>query len=164
MEQEKIVKNKSAYILFCLDERPVVKKDNPDIKNRDILVELGKRWKLHKDEGTDGSERFKSYQVRAEEDKKRYLSEKGDSVQVKVVKEKVVKEKVVKEKVVKEKKSRKSSAKVVETAPAPTSTPEPVPEPVPAPVAPVVVEPVVEPVVAPVADKKASKRTSKKQK
>ena len=156
MEQEKIVKNKSAYILFCLDERPVVKKDNPDIKNRDILVELGKRWKLHKGEG---SERFKGYEARALEDKNRYLSEKGDSVQVKVVKEKVVKEKVVKEKVVKEKKPRKSAAKV-EAAPVPEPEPvsEPVPAPVPAPEVPVVAEP------APAADKKVTKRTSKKQK
>ena len=35
----------TAYILFGNGEREAVTKDNPDIAHKDIMVELGKRWK-----------------------------------------------------------------------------------------------------------------------
>ena len=35
----------SAYILFGNEERGAIAKDNPDIAHKDIMVELGKRWK-----------------------------------------------------------------------------------------------------------------------
>ena len=35
----------NAYLLFGNEERDVVLKDNPDIAHKDIMVELGKRWK-----------------------------------------------------------------------------------------------------------------------
>ena len=63
---------RSAYILFCADERAQVKEDIPDIAAKDVLVELGKRWKALKDEDED---RYNEYQVMAEKDKVRFKKE-----------------------------------------------------------------------------------------
>ena len=35
---------RSAYILYGMDERPVIKKDMPDIAPKEIMSEIGKRW------------------------------------------------------------------------------------------------------------------------
>lgn len=37
---------KSAYLLFCEQMRPVVKSEQPHLKAKDIIVELGRRWRL----------------------------------------------------------------------------------------------------------------------
>ena len=34
----------SAYLLFCVEERKVVNTDQPDLKGRVVMNELGKRW------------------------------------------------------------------------------------------------------------------------
>ncbi|CAG9321616.1 unnamed protein product [Blepharisma stoltei] len=41
---QKLKKPPSAYILFTKDKRAEVKTANPQIKNKDILSELGKMW------------------------------------------------------------------------------------------------------------------------
>jgi len=52
-DEEKKVKEKkkeSAFMLFCKDERENIKKENKEITSREIMVELGNRWrnvKLH---------------------------------------------------------------------------------------------------------------------
>lgn len=66
-------KNKSAYVFFCIDERSAVKEDNPELNNKEIMTELGRRWKLLKGED---EERFAKYEKLAAEDKKRYEEEK----------------------------------------------------------------------------------------
>ena len=38
-------KPRSAYILFCNDERANVVRDNPDISATDVLKKLGQRWR-----------------------------------------------------------------------------------------------------------------------
>jgi len=63
---------RSAYILFCADERAQVKEDTPDISAKDVLVELGKRWKALKD---DDEDRYNEYLVMAEKDKVRFKKE-----------------------------------------------------------------------------------------
>ena len=35
----------SAYIIFCTQMRPVIKGENPDILNTDIMKETGNRWR-----------------------------------------------------------------------------------------------------------------------
>jgi hypothetical protein len=40
----------SAYMLFCKKERVYVKAEYPDMKAKDVLFELGKRWKAIDDE------------------------------------------------------------------------------------------------------------------
>ena len=156
MQEVKPVKqNRSSYILYCSATREQVKTENPDIKNRDILVELGKRWKVEKESNSDT---YKLYVTKAEEDKQRFLTEKA------AVKPVDVKDVVKTE--VKEKGKRKSKVKKTEPVqvqetvvvePVPVPAPVVVAESVPAPV--VVVEPVVvEPVKAVKAKKKASSK------
>ena len=70
---------KSAYILFCSDERAQVKKDMPDIDSKGVLAELGKRWKALKDNDED---RYNEFQVMAEKDKVRFKNEMKNYVQV----------------------------------------------------------------------------------
>ena len=62
---------KNAYMFFCEDEREKVKKEKPDLKSKDILVELGERWRKIK--GTKSSAK---YEDKASNDKKRYEIEK----------------------------------------------------------------------------------------
>ena len=45
---DKPKKAKSAYLLFCEQMRPVVKVDHPNMKAKEIIVELGRRWQLQK--------------------------------------------------------------------------------------------------------------------
>ncbi len=80
-DKEKVKKKKdknapkgarSAYILFCADERAQIKEDIPDISAKDVLVELGKRWKALKD---DDEDRYNEYLVMAEKDKVRFKKE-----------------------------------------------------------------------------------------
>ena len=156
MQEVKSVKqNRSSYILYCSATREQVKTENPNIKNRDILVELGKRWKVEKESNSDV---YKLYLAKAEEDKQRFLTEKAA---VKPVDVKDVVKPDVKEKVKRKTKVKKTDpVQVQETVSDPVVVePEPVPEPVPAPV--VVSEThvvVVEPVKVVKAKKKASSK------
>ena len=43
-EQSTSVRVASGYILFGKDERPKVIKEKPDLKAKEIMTELGKRW------------------------------------------------------------------------------------------------------------------------
>ena len=70
---------KSAYILFCSDERPQVKEDMPNIDSKEVLAELGKRWKALKDNDED---RYNEFQVMAEKDKVRFKNEMKNYVPV----------------------------------------------------------------------------------
>jgi len=60
---------RSAYILFCAQERPNVKKDNPDAKPADILKLLAERWK------TISESDKKDFAGKASDDKDRYSDE-----------------------------------------------------------------------------------------
>lgn len=57
---------RSAFFMFCKDERPKVKEVNPMFGVGDIAKELGKRWSE-----IDPTNRTK-YEGQAEEDKARY--------------------------------------------------------------------------------------------
>ncbi|CAH8534073.1 unnamed protein product [Heterobilharzia americana] len=54
----------SAFFLFCQDERPKVKSENPDWKVGDIAKELGKRWEHCKNKA--------KYESLAQVEKQRY--------------------------------------------------------------------------------------------
>lgn len=69
-------KNKSAYMFFCDYERIVIKEELPDLKNKEVLVELGSRWSKLKEENQD---KMKIYEDMASKDKERYLLEKSDN-------------------------------------------------------------------------------------
>ena len=69
-------KNKSAYIFFCIDERKNIKDENPEMSAKEIIAELGSRWKQMKEEG-DG--KLKTYEQMAQDDKSRYNTESGNT-------------------------------------------------------------------------------------
>lgn len=66
-----VQKNLSGYIIFCKDVRETVKTENPALNNKQIMTEMGSRWK-NADEGTK-----KKYEDLASADKERYLREKS---------------------------------------------------------------------------------------
>ena len=74
-KKEGPVKNKSSYMFFCSDERKAINDEKLGLNNKEILVELGVRWKVLKEEVN--SERFQTYVKIAEQDKERYIKEKG---------------------------------------------------------------------------------------
>jgi hypothetical protein len=66
---------KSAYLFYCVENRPFVVSENPEIKNTEIVTELAKRWNSVKTEGGDG---YKKYEDLAKNDKERYDQEKTE--------------------------------------------------------------------------------------
>ena len=96
--KKKVLRTKSGYLLFCDDERQLVKDDG--FTGTDIMKELGRRWKALPSEDED---RYSEYMERAAELKKATSEESEDEDEEKP-KKKVVKKvakKVVKKKVVK---------------------------------------------------------------
>lgn len=138
-----VQKNLSGYIIFCKDVRDTVKAENPELNNKQIMTEMGNRWR-NADEDTK-----KKYDVLASADKERYLREKsahadgGGASESKEVEPEPQPEVAVVEAPVPEStpalkkkggsKKKKTGDVVVEET---VLVPEPVPVPVPAPAAP----------------------------
>jgi len=72
---DNLKKNRSAYLIFCADERELIKNDSSfvNVKPKDILVELGIRWKSLKDEDSD---KVEEYNMKATKEKEFYEQEK----------------------------------------------------------------------------------------
>jgi len=83
-------KNKSSYMFFCEEERKKIKEDRPELGNKDIVVELGVRWKELKEDESRKDE-LDEYTKLAEKDKERYLTEKQVKTENVEVDEKSVK-------------------------------------------------------------------------
>jgi hypothetical protein len=71
-------KAKSAYLYFCDLEREKLKVEKPEIKGKDVLKELGARWKLAQDD----EEMLLELKEKADADKERYEDEKKNYVPV----------------------------------------------------------------------------------
>mgnify|MGYP003342915707 CR=1 FL=1 len=71
-------KSKSAYILYCQEQRPIIKAEMPDAKATEVTAELGSRWNALK-KGAEESDALKveydKYLKLANDDKERYESE-----------------------------------------------------------------------------------------
>ena len=67
---------RSAYILFCMKERPKINKEFPELSNQDKVKLMAERWNKAKDD-EDVMEHFKNL---AEEDKKRAVKDKENYV------------------------------------------------------------------------------------
>ena len=63
---------KSAYMFFCAEMRETLKTEQPDLKGRDVMTELGKRWKEAKQGDTS------KWDELAKQDKERVVSETDD--------------------------------------------------------------------------------------
>ena len=67
---------RNAYILYCMEERPKIKEEFPEMKNQDVVKEMAKRWnKIQDDE-----EALEYYRKLAVDDKERAAKEKGEYV------------------------------------------------------------------------------------
>jgi KaiC/GvpD/RAD55 family RecA-like ATPase len=106
-------KNKSGYLFFCQEMRPVVKKENPEMKTNEIMAELGARWKELKENEPEEVERYMNM---AAEDKTRYEEEMKNYVPS------ADEEENPKEKKPRAKKSKEEKPK---ETPIPTPTPSP---------------------------------------
>ena len=62
-DPEKPKRGSSSYIFFCKDARAEIKEEFPEMKGKEITVEMGKRWKLLSDK------KKKKYIKLAEKDK-----------------------------------------------------------------------------------------------
>jgi len=67
---------RSGYILFCMEERPKINKEFPELSNQDKVKLMAERWNKAK-EDEDIMEHFKKL---AEEDKKRAAKDKENYV------------------------------------------------------------------------------------
>lgn len=65
-------RGKSSYIFFCVEQREKIKKSHPEMEAKDIIKELGNRWKDLSDE------KKVKYVKMAEEDKERFSHEMGN--------------------------------------------------------------------------------------
>jgi hypothetical protein len=68
-------KNQSAYLHFCAEERQNIKNEESEVSSKQILSEMGARWKTLADREP---ERFRKYQDVAATDKDRYAREKAE--------------------------------------------------------------------------------------
>ena len=68
---------KSAYMFFCDANRSLVKEDNPEMKATEVTAELGSRWNALKEKGESA---MKQYVQLAEQDRRRYETDKESYV------------------------------------------------------------------------------------
>ena len=80
-------RGKSAYIFFCAAMRPQVKEELGEEGKSSIMAELGKRWKLLK-EDDDRADELAEYVKMAADDKSRYEEEKENGKSAEPVQEK----------------------------------------------------------------------------
>jgi hypothetical protein len=80
-------KGKSAYIFFCAAMRPQVKDELGEEGKSSIMAELGKRWKLLKEDDNRADE-LAEYVKMAADDKSRYEDEKENGKSAEPVQEK----------------------------------------------------------------------------
>lgn len=71
---EGLVKNRSAYLHFCGNERDKIKAEFPDIKSKDIIKVQAERWAVLKSD-PDALQRLEEL---ARSDKERYAKEKEE--------------------------------------------------------------------------------------
>ena len=81
--EKKLKKNRSAYILYCIDHRELVKTENKGIVNKNILVKLGEKWSFERDNKTDI---HTQYLKKAEDEKEKFLKDKSQPGYVEEVK------------------------------------------------------------------------------
>lgn len=95
-------KNKTSFLFFSTDERQRIKDEGLEISAKEILTEIGIRWKAFQESNPNG---LKKYEQMASEDKIRYENEKSNLNSPPETSDEVVDE-VVEEKVEKPKSKR----------------------------------------------------------
>jgi len=116
------IRAKSGYLMFCVENRPLVVSENPSITNTDIVTELAKRWQAVK---TAGGANLQKYVDMATADKERYEKEMAEFVENKPQDEVVVVEAVVAEAPKKKGGAKKTKKEPEQPVPAPVAAPVP---------------------------------------
>lgn len=99
-----VKKPKTAYLHFCQSERKVINSEMPELKGKDVVVELGSRWNKIKD--TPAVEKYKSMVGNASSPPAEVEEEIEEEIEEEVV---VVEEKPKKKKVEKKEVPKKVS-------------------------------------------------------
>ena len=73
-------KNLTSYMWFCNSERENIKKENQSLSSKAVISELASRWQEVKKD----SDKLKTYEKMAQDDKERYLREKESHTSSKV--------------------------------------------------------------------------------
>lgn len=60
-QEEGKVKKYTPYILFCMDQRPLIKKEYPDYSAKEITAKLGESWNNYKIENPEFLEKKYGY-------------------------------------------------------------------------------------------------------
>ena len=72
----------TGYITFCVAERITIKSESPEMKPKDVVCELAKRWKaLSAEERTEWNERAKTPTASDESDDELDLEENSDETE-----------------------------------------------------------------------------------
>lgn len=110
----------NAYILFCVEQRPAVKEDNPDLKPTEITSKLSKMWKELDDEEkepyvTESKRLNDALKAKKTEETETETETEVEEEEVKLVKKKAEPAKTAKKaETVKKAESSKKSKTVVE--------------------------------------------------
>ena len=105
--EKKKKKKMTAYMLFCKEERSVIKEEFPEYTSKDIIVELGRRWTELK---ATNSDKIAYYENKLKENEEEVVHVVEEEV-AHVVEEEVVH---VEEEEPKKKKASKKKQKIVE--------------------------------------------------
>jgi hypothetical protein len=69
----------TGYMTFCQEERENIKSENPEMKAKEIMSELGNRWKsLSEAEKKKYNDQYKAAKAKYDEEMKKYKAEKGE--------------------------------------------------------------------------------------
>jgi len=70
---------RSAYIIFCIDARPIINEEFPESSNQEKMKLMGEKWNELKE---NDKEKFEHYQKLAREDKERATKEKENYIPI----------------------------------------------------------------------------------
>jgi len=109
-EPKKKKKKTSAYMIFCKEERSVIKEEFPEYSSKEIITELGRRWTELKSSKSDKMAYYENLKKQQDSDDEEVVVEKEEEV---VEKEEVVVEEEEEEEIKPKKKATKKK-KIVE--------------------------------------------------
>jgi hypothetical protein len=111
-EPKKKKKKTSLYMLFCKEERAVIKEEFPEYSSKEIITELGRRWTELKSSKSDKMGYYENLKKQQDSDEEEVVVEKEEE-EVVVEKEEVVVEDEEEEEIKPKKKASKKK-KIVE--------------------------------------------------
>jgi hypothetical protein len=112
-EPKKKKKKTSAYMIFCKEERAVIKEEFPEYSSKEIITELGRRWTELKSSKSDKMAYYENLKKQQDSDDEEVVVEKEEE-EVVEKEEEIVVEDEEEEEVIKPKKKASKKKKIVE--------------------------------------------------